>query len=118
VRELTGGAGVDLVLEVGGSATFNQALRSVRLGGRIAVIGFVSGTALSVDAVEVTRSLARIHAVRVGSRAMFRDLLRALDRHRLHPQIDRVFPWAETAAAFRHLQEAAHFGKIVIRTDH
>lgn len=117
VRELTGGAGVDLVLEVGGPATISEALHSVRLGGRIALIGFLSGTALPLDAIEFIRSLATLHAVRVGSRAMFRDLLRALEQHQLRPPIDRVFPFSEAPEAFRHLATGAHFGKIVIRTD-
>jgi NADPH:quinone reductase-like Zn-dependent oxidoreductase len=116
VRELTGGVGVDLVLEVGGPATVTEALRTVRFGGRIALIGFLSGSALPLDAIEFIRSLATLHAVRVGSRAMFRDLLRALERHKLRPQIDRVFPFSEVPEAFRHLATGAHFGKIVIHT--
>jgi NADPH:quinone reductase-like Zn-dependent oxidoreductase len=116
-RDLTGGAGVDLVLEVGGPATVSEALRSARFGGRIALIGFLSGSALPLDAIEFIRSMATLHAVRVGSRAMFRDLLRALEQHRLHPQIDRVFAFSEAPEAFRHLMTGVHFGKIVIKTD-
>ena len=115
VRDLTGD-GVNLVLEVGGPATVMEALRSVKFGGRIALIGFLSGSALPLDAIEFIRSLATLHAVRVGSRAMFRDLLRALEQHQLRPQIDRVFPFSEAPAAFRHLLTGAHFGKVVMRT--
>ncbi|MBI3886431.1 MAG: NAD(P)-dependent alcohol dehydrogenase [Opitutae bacterium] len=116
VRKLTNGAGVDLVLDIGGPATFTEALRAVRLGGRIAVIGFLSGTALELDTIEFMRTLATMHGIRVGSRAMFRDLLRALERHRLKPVIDREFSLTEAPAAFRHLASGAHFGKVVIRT--
>jgi NADPH:quinone reductase-like Zn-dependent oxidoreductase len=117
VRELTRGAGVDLVLEVGGPATVTEALRSVRFGGRIALIGFLSGSALPLDTMEFIRSLATLHAVRVGSRTMFRDLLHAMEQHRLHPRIDRVYAFGEAPQAFRHLKTGAHFGKIVIRAD-
>ena len=117
VRELTGGTGVDLVLEVGGPATVNEALHSVRFGGRIALIGFLSGTALPLDALDFIRGLVTLHAVRVGSHAMFRDLLRGLEQHKLRPQIDRVFPFSEAPEAFQHLSKRAHFGKIVIRAD-
>ena len=117
VREMTGGAGVDLVLEVGGPATVNEALRSVRFGGRIALIGFLSGTALPLDALDFIRGLVTLHAVRVGSRAMFRDLLRALEQHKLRPQIDRVFRFSEVLEAFQYLSKGAHFGKIVIHAD-
>ena len=116
VRELTGGTGVDLVLEVGGPDTVMEALRSVRFGGRIALIGFLSGSALPLNAIEFIRGLATLHAVRVGSRAMFRDLLRALEQHQLRPQIDRVFRFSEVPDAFQHLLTGAHFGKIVIHT--
>ncbi len=114
VRELTDGRGADLILEVGGPATINEALRAVRLGGRVAFIGFLGGTAMQLDAVDLIRSGATVHALRVGSRAMFGDLLRALVRHDLRPVVDRVFPFGEVPAAFRHLAQAAHFGKIVV----
>jgi NADPH:quinone reductase-like Zn-dependent oxidoreductase len=117
VRELTGGTGVDLVLEVGGPATVNEALRSVRFGGRIALIGFLSGTAMPLDALDFIRGLVTLHAVRVGSRAMFRDLLRALEQHKLRPQIDRVFAFSEAPEAFQHFSKGAHFGKIIIHAD-
>jgi NADPH:quinone reductase-like Zn-dependent oxidoreductase len=104
------------VLEVGGPATVTEAVRSVRFGGRIALIGFLSGSALPLDTMEFIRSLATLHAVRVGSRAMFHNLLRALEQHQIHPQIDRVFAFSETPEAFRHLLSGGHFGKIVIRT--
>lgn len=117
VRELTGGTGVDLVLEVGGSATMNESLHSVRFDGRIALIGFLSGTVLTLDAVDFIRGLVTLHAVRVGSRAMFLDLLRAMEQHKLRPQIDRVFPFSEAPEAFQHLLKGTHFGKIVIHGD-
>ena len=117
VRELTGDRGADLVLEVGGPATFSEALRAVGLDGRIAVIGFLSGSALQLDVIELISRLVTVHAVRVGSRADFLRLLQALGQSRLQPPIDRVFPFTEVPAAFHHLAQAAHFGKIVIRTD-
>ena len=86
----------------------------MRLGGRIAFIGFLGGTAMQIDAVDLIRSGATVHALRVGSRAMFGDLLRAIGQHRLQPVVDRVFPFNEAPAAFRHLAQAAHFGKVVV----
>lgn len=117
VREFTDGRGADLILEVGGPATINETLRAVRLGGRIAFIGFLGGTAMQIDAVDLIRSGATVHALRVGSRAMFGDMLRALIRQKLRPVVDRVFPFAGAPAAFHHLVQAAHFGKIVIQNE-
>lgn len=115
VRELTDGRGADLVLEVGGPATFAEAARSVRLGGRIAVIGFLSGHALPVDALSLIGNLTTVQGLRVGSRADFLALNRALEQHPIHPVIDRVFEFAELPAAFARLNRGEHFGKIVVR---
>lgn len=115
VREITGGRGADLVLEVGGPATFTEAARSVRLGGRIAVIGFLSGSTLPVDAFELIGNLTTVHGLRVGSRADFTALNRALEQHAIHPVIDRAFEFGELPAAFARLSRGEHFGKIVVR---
>lgn len=115
VREITGGAGAELVLEVGGPATFAQAVRSVRLGGRIAIIGFLSGTTLPVDAFDLIGNLTTVHGLRVGSRADFTALNRALAQHALRPVIDRIFAFDELPAAFTRLSRGEHFGKIVVR---
>lgn len=115
VRDLTGGRGADLVLEVGGPATFQEAARAVRLGGRIALIGFLSGNALPVNAFDFIGNLTTLHGVRVGSRADFRALNRALGQHAIRPVIDHVFDFAELPAAFARLSRGEHFGKIVVR---
>ena len=117
VRELTEGRGADFVLDVGGPATIGEALQAVRMGGRIAFVGFLGGTTLNLDALALIRSGATVHSLRVGSRTDFRRLLCSLELARLHPPIDRVFSFAEVPAAFAHLQQAAHFGKIVIQAE-
>ncbi|HLP25003.1 MAG TPA: NAD(P)-dependent alcohol dehydrogenase [Acidobacteriota bacterium] len=115
VREFTDGRGADLALEVGGPATFAEAARSVRLGGRIAIIGFLSGHTLPVDALSLIGNLTTVHGLRVGSRADFIALNCALEHHAIHPTIDRVFPFEELPEAFARLSRGEHFGKIVIR---
>jgi NADPH:quinone reductase-like Zn-dependent oxidoreductase len=45
---------------------------------------------------------------------MFEEMNRALSQNRIKPVIDRVFPFAESPDAFRHLESGAHFGKVVI----
>lgn len=115
VRDLTAGRGADLVLDVGGPATINEALRSLRMGGRVSVIGFLSGTALPIDALELIGKAATVHAVRVGSREMFRRLNAALEPHQLRPVIDRAFEFHELPAAFARMSRGEQFGKLVIR---
>ena len=115
VRELTGGVGVDHVVEVGGAGTFSKSLRAVRLGGHIAVIGILSGTSSTeVSVVPILMQNLRLNGVFVGSRDMFESLTRAFTLAGIKPVVDRVFPFAEARAAFEHMASGAHFGKIVI----
>jgi NADPH:quinone reductase-like Zn-dependent oxidoreductase len=115
VRELTGGRGVDHVVEVGGAGTLGQSLKAVRLGGRISLIGVLSGGTGQVNPLPVLMKGVRVQGIFVGSRAMFEAMNRAIALHRLRPVVDRVFGLAEAVEAFRYLESAAHFGKIVLR---
>ena len=53
----------------------------------------------------------------MGSRETFEAMNRAIALHQLRPVVDRVFPFAESRAAFEHMAGQSHFGKIVIRMD-
>jgi NADPH:quinone reductase-like Zn-dependent oxidoreductase len=113
VRELTGG-GVDHVIEVGGAGTLNQSLRAVRTAGRIELIGVLADPA-NVNPVPILMKGVRVQGIFVGSRAMFEAMNRAIALHQLRPVVDRVFPFAEVRQALRHMESAAHFGKICLR---
>jgi NADPH:quinone reductase-like Zn-dependent oxidoreductase len=113
IRKLSGGAGVDHVVEVGGAGTLPQSLRAVRLSGRISLIGVLSGAG-QFNPMPVLMKNVRVQGIFVGSRAMFEAMNRAISLHQLRPVIDRVFPFADTVAAFKHLESGAHFGKVVI----
>ena len=115
-RELTGGRGVDHVVEVGGAGTLGQSLRAVRLGGHISLIGVLTGNSGQVNPLPILMKNVRVQGIFVGSREMFEAMNRAIALHRLRPVVDRVFPFAEAPAAFRHMESAAHFGKICIVT--
>jgi NADPH:quinone reductase-like Zn-dependent oxidoreductase len=117
VTEVTGGKGADRIIEVGGASTFGQSLRAARVGGVIAQIGVLSGSAMSesVSLTPILHKQLRVQGIYVGSRAMFEQMNAAIERARLHPVIDRVFDFDQAREAFLHLQSASHFGKIVIR---
>jgi len=114
VRSLTGGIGVDHVVEVGGPGTLGKSLRAVRVGGRISLIGVLSGTG-DVNILPILMKNVQVQGIFVGSRAMFEAMNRAIALHGLRPVIDRVFPFAEAPAAWRHLESGAHFGKVVVK---
>jgi NADPH:quinone reductase-like Zn-dependent oxidoreductase len=114
-RELTGGAGVDHVVEVGGAGTLARSINAVRMNGRVSVIGVLSGTATQLDVVPILMQRVRLQGILVGPRDSFEAMNRAVALHQLRPVVDRVFPLTEAAAAFRHMESGSHFGKICIR---
>jgi NADPH:quinone reductase-like Zn-dependent oxidoreductase len=114
IRELAGGDGVDLVVEVGGAATLGESLRAVRPGGTIALIGTVAGPA-PVNLTPVLLRNIRVQGTMVGSRAMCTRMLTQLTEWRHAPVIDAVFGFDEAPRAFDHLASGKHFGKVVIQ---
>ncbi|HEY9233712.1 MAG TPA: NAD(P)-dependent alcohol dehydrogenase [Phenylobacterium sp.] len=114
-REITGGVGVDFIMEVGGAGTIQQSLRAVRIGGHIAVIGVVAGAGEGVNPAVLISNNARLQGLSVGSREMFEAMCRAISLHQIEPVVDKVFPWTDAPAAFRAMQGGEHFGKIVLQ---
>ena len=117
VRALTGGRGVDRVVEVGGPGTIAQSLRAVALGGEIASIGFLSTENPGIDFFQLKTSGASFRNITVGDRSGLLELVRVVTSAGLKPVIDRVFGFDEARAAFAHLESGAHMGKVVIRLD-
>src|SRR5271165_4649217 len=114
-RELTGGAGVDHIVEVGGGGTFGKSLRAIRIGGSISVIGVLTGATTDTSLIPVLMQNLRLQGIMVGSREMFEHMNGALSLAGIKPVIDRVFPFEEAAQAFAHMASGAHFGKIVVK---
>jgi NADPH:quinone reductase-like Zn-dependent oxidoreductase len=115
--EITGGKGIDRVIEVGGAGTFGQSLRAARVGGLIAQIGVLSGgsTTEPLSLTPLLHKQLRVHGIYVGSREMFDQMNTAITAANLHPVIDRIFEFDQAPEAFLHMQSASHFGKIVIQ---
>jgi NADPH:quinone reductase-like Zn-dependent oxidoreductase len=113
VAELTKG-GVDHVVEVGGPGTLARSLRAIRIGGKVTLVGVLSGAAEINPMLSFSRR-ANVQGISVGSKQMFEAMNRAIAVSGLKPIIDKVFLLDEVPAAFRYLQSAQHLGKIVIR---
>lgn len=116
VLELTGGRGVDHVVEVGGPGSFSQSLKALRPAGHIHVIGYLGGTEGAINPLDIFRKQATVRGIPVGSRAMLEALVAAFSRSQLRPVLDRTFHWTEVSQALRHLHSGKHFGKIVLTT--
>ncbi|HEX4156314.1 MAG TPA: NAD(P)-dependent alcohol dehydrogenase [Acidobacteriaceae bacterium] len=126
-KDLTSNLGVDHVIEVGGQGTISKSLSVVRPAGHVHVIGVLSGTgpdagpgvreASGIDVRSILTKSVHLHGIYVGSRAMFHRMNAAVAANRLHPVIDRVFPLANFRAAFEHMHNGSHLGKIVLSLD-
>jgi putative PIG3 family NAD(P)H quinone oxidoreductase len=125
VREVTGGRGVDVVLDSIGAAYLADNLGALAVGGRLVLIGLMGGAkaelglgALLVRRLSIvgstlrTRSAAEKAAIVTGFQARFGDALAA---GRIRPIVDRVLPIEQVADAHRAIKASEHFGKIVLR---
>jgi NADPH:quinone reductase-like Zn-dependent oxidoreductase len=114
VFRLTGKAGVDHVVEVGGQNTLDKSLASLAIGGQIHIVGGVSGFTAELSLFAVLGRAAVVRGIRVGSSEMFEAMNRALTLHKTKPVIDRTFDFHDAAAGYQYLQSGKHFGKVVI----
>jgi NADPH:quinone reductase-like Zn-dependent oxidoreductase len=114
VLDWTDGRGVDHVVEVGGPGTLPQSIEACRVGGHISLIGVLTGIGGEVPTATLMRRQQRLQGLIVGSRKHQQDFVRALDVLPIRPVIDRTYPLAETAEAFRYEVSGGHFGKICL----
>jgi NADPH:quinone reductase-like Zn-dependent oxidoreductase len=125
VMKATGGKGVDLVVNTVGGSVFAECVRCMAFQGRLATVGYVD------NVLEARIDLQALHAKRLtlfgvsnklrsaeqrasGVPAFVRDFMPHFASGRIRPVIDRVFPFAELAAARAHMEANRHVGKIVI----
>ena len=113
VRELTGGRGVDVVIEVVGG-DLSPTIAALRLGGRAVLIGALSRKPINYSSLAAILGNASVSALTVGSREHQEDMVRAIDANGLKPVVDRIFPLEEIREAFRFQEEKRHFGKIAL----
>lgn len=115
VLRLTGGEGVDLVVDDVGEKTWAASLRSLARGGRLVTCGATTGGGPSAEIQRLFVRQISIHGSTMGSLDEFRRLVRAWEAGGFVPLIDSVFPLSEVPAAFARLEHPARMGKIVIR---
>jgi NADPH:quinone reductase-like Zn-dependent oxidoreductase len=112
VKELTGGHGVDVVVEVGGAGTLEKSVESVRVGGTISLVGVLTGG--QIDPTSIMRKSVCLQGIYVGPKNMFEKMNAALVHNNIHPVIDEVVQFSEARKAYELMESGAHFGKIVI----
>ena len=113
-REITGGVGVDHVIEVGGPATLEQSMAAARVGAHISVIGILTGLGGEISVVTALIKQLRLQGLIVGSRTQQKDMVKAIDANGMRPIVDKVFPLENIVDAFRYQESNKHFGKICL----
>jgi NADPH:quinone reductase-like Zn-dependent oxidoreductase len=116
IKKLTGGRGVDCVVEIGGAGTLARSFRSLARGGKVALIGFLAGREGDTNPTPLMMVGGSLHGIFVGDRDMFEEMNRAITVNQIRPTIDRVFPFDSAPAAYQHQVSRAFVGKIVIST--
>lgn len=114
-RGLTGGRGVDQVVEVGGAETLAQSLSAVKVGGQISLIGVLSGVKSSVMLTQILMQYVRLQGILVGSRDCFEAMNRAVAASGLKPVVDKVFELEDIAEALAYMASGRHLGKVCIK---
>jgi NADPH:quinone reductase-like Zn-dependent oxidoreductase len=113
-RSLSGGRGVDLVLDCVGGDLFVAGLRALRNGGRLVNIALLGGAQVSFDLRELFPRGISIHGTRGSTRAAQEHVLHLLEDGRIDPVIHKVMPLSQAADAHRLFEAEAHFGRIVL----
>lgn len=115
VREATGGAGVDIVIEHVGEATWKTSLAVVRPGGRVVVCGGTSGANPPAQLHRIWWKQLTVYGSTMGTRDDFAGAYELVRSGRARPVVDEVFPLAEARAAHERLERGEQLGKIVLR---
>ena len=114
-RDMSGGQGVDHVVEVGGPATLEQSMLAARVGGHVSVIGILTGLAGDFPLVTALIKQLRLQGVLVGNRAQQQAMVKAIDANGMQPVVDKVFALEEIVQAFQYQETNQHFGKICLQ---
>ena len=126
VRGATGGAGVDVILDIVGGEYLPRNLRCLAMNGRLVQIGLMGGSRAEIDLAAVLQRRLTITGSTLRARTVEEKsaLARDVETHvwpwlaegKVAPVIDRTFPLAAAADAHRRLESGDHIGKIVLRT--
>lgn len=113
-RAATKGAGVDVVVEHVGEATWDRSVRSLARGGRLVTCGATTGPRAAIDLRHLFARQLSLLGSYMGSRAELMAAASLFFEGAVTPAVDHVLPLADAAAAHQRLEEGRQFGKIVL----
>ncbi|MBW8064671.1 MAG: zinc-binding dehydrogenase [Nitrospira sp.] len=114
VRTLTGGRGVDVVIEHIGPQVWDQCLVSLAKGGRLVTCGATTGGEAKLDLRALFSRQLTLKGSYMGTRAELLKAAELFGRGKLKPVVDRVFPLSEARFAQEYLLSRKQFGKVVL----
>ncbi|RZL90538.1 MAG: NADPH:quinone reductase [Variovorax sp.] len=114
VMALTGGRGVDVVIENVGAAVWASAMKSLVRGGRLVTCGATSGDQPPADLRRIFIRQLQILGSTLGDLDEFSALLAWVEHHALRPVIDAAYPFEQAHAALDHLASGEQFGKVAV----
>jgi NADPH:quinone reductase-like Zn-dependent oxidoreductase len=114
VMKLTDGRGVDCVVEVGGVGTLNRSFQALAFGGKVVLIGLLTGRQGEVNPYTLMPKWGSLHGVFVGDRGMFESMNKAIGADAVTPVVDKVFPFDDAIGAYRRHASGDFVGKVVV----
>lgn len=115
VKRITNKRGVDVVFEHVGTATWDESVASLTLGGRLVTCGNTTGYDAKLDLRFLFSRQLSILGSYMGRKSELQTVMKMVAAGRLKPVVDRVFPLAEAASAHAYLEAGSQFGKVVLK---
>jgi NADPH:quinone reductase-like Zn-dependent oxidoreductase len=114
VRKITNKAGVDVVLEHVGAATWDESVKSLKSGGTLVTCGATTGPNVGIDLRHLFARQLTLLGSYMGTMGELHEVLRHVFAGRLKPVVDRAFPLSELRTAHEYLEKSQMFGKIIV----
>jgi NADPH:quinone reductase-like Zn-dependent oxidoreductase len=114
ILDLTGGRGVDKVVEIGGEKTICKSVACTRIGGELGLVGFVTGFGGGLPPIDIMARSVLLRGISIGSRLDLERVLAVMATQQLRPVISKTFAFGDFREAYSYLQTGQHIGKVVI----
>ena len=114
VREITGNAGVDAVVDHVGGDFFGPAFASLRPGGRYGICGATTGLRAELHLGLLFSQQKEVYGVYMGTKEDMRQIVEMLNRGSVKPVVDRSFPLSDAAKAHQAMEATSFFGKLLL----
>lgn len=113
-RRITNKAGVDIVIEHVGIATWNESVKALKPGGTLVTCGATTGYDAQIDLRFLfSRQLAVLGSY-MGTLGELHEVVKHVFSGKLKPVVDRIFPLSEIRAAHEYLESSQMFGKVLL----